>query len=59
MILLSKGLSRVFSSTTVQKHQSLAFSLLYGPALTSIHDSWENHSFDYMNLCHLSNVSAF
>ena len=25
---------------------SLAFSLLYGPALTSIHDSWENHSFD-------------
>ena len=28
-------LSRVFSNTTVQKHQF--FSLLYGPALTSIH----------------------
>ena len=25
---------------------SLEFSLLYGPALTSIHDYWKNHSFD-------------
>ena len=25
---------------------SLAFSLLYGPTLTSIHDYWKNHSFD-------------
>ena len=25
---------------------SLAFSFLYGPTLTSIHDYWENHSFD-------------
>ena len=25
---------------------SLALSLLYGPTLTSIHDSWKNHSFD-------------
>ena len=31
--LQSKGLSRVFSSTTVQKHQFLALSLLYGPTL--------------------------
>ena len=36
--LLSKGLSRVFSNTTVQKHHSLALSFLYGPTLTSIHD---------------------
>ena len=50
--LQSNGLSRVFSK--VQKHQffssksinSLAFSLLYGPTLTSIHDYWKNHSFD-------------
>ena len=35
--LLSKGFSRVFSSSTVQKHQF--FSLLYGPALTSVHDT--------------------
>ena len=25
---------------------SSAFSFLYGPALTSIHDYWKNHSFD-------------
>ena len=44
--LLSKGLSRVFSNTTAQNHNSLAFSFLYGPALTSIYDYWKNHSFD-------------
>ena len=26
-------------------------SLLYGPTLTSVHDYWKNHSFDYMDLC--------
>ena len=29
---------------------SLALSVLYGPTLTSIHDYWKNHSFDYMDL---------
>ena len=33
--------------------------LLYGPTLTSIHDYWKNHCFDYMDLCWQSNVSAF
>ena len=37
----------------------LAFSLLYGPTLTSIHDYWKNHSFDYTDLCQQSNVSVF
>ena len=40
--LQSKGLSRVFSNTTVQKHQFLVLSLLYGPTLTYIHDYWKN-----------------
>ena len=44
--LQSKGLSRVFSNTIVQKHQSSALSLLHSPTLTSIHDYWKNHSFD-------------
>ena len=44
--LQSKGLSRVFSNTTVQKHQTLALSLLHSPTLTSIHDHWKNHSLD-------------
>ena len=34
--LQSKGLSRVFSSTTVQKHQFFVLSFLYSPTLTSI-----------------------
>ena len=41
--LQSKGLSRVFSSTTVQKHQFFTASLLHGPTLTSVHDYWKNH----------------
>ena len=38
---------------------SSALSLPYSPTLTSIHDHWKNHSFDYMNLCWQSDVSAF
>ena len=36
--LQSKGLSRVFSNTTVQKHHSSALSFLHSPTITSIHD---------------------
>ena len=28
-------------------------------ALTSIHDYWKNHSFDYTDLCRQNNASAF
>ena len=42
----SKGLSRVFSNTTVQSINSSAFSFLYHPTLTSVHDYWKNHSLD-------------
>ena len=42
--LQSKELSRIFSNTTVQKHQFFGTQLLYGPTLTSIHDYWKNHS---------------
>ena len=44
--LQSKGLSRVFSNTTVQIISSLALSFLYSPTLTSTHDYWKNHSLD-------------
>ena len=47
--LQSKGLSRVFSYTTLQKHHSPALSFLYGLTLTSIH--WKTRSFDYIDLC--------
>ena len=49
--LQSKGLSRVFSNTTVQKHQFFSAQFLYGPTLTTIHDFGENHSFDQSDFC--------
>ena len=39
--LLSKGLSRVFSSPQFESISSLALSLLYDSTVTSIHDYWE------------------
>ena len=36
--LLVKGLSRFFSNTTIQKHQSLKLSFLYGSTFTPVHD---------------------
>ena len=47
--LLSKGLSRVFSAPQFESINSSPLSLLDGPALTSIHDYWKNHGFDYMD----------
>ena len=42
--LQSKGLSRVFSNTTVQSINSLVPSFLYSPTLTSRHDYWKKQS---------------
>ena len=54
-----KGLSRIFSSTTVWKYQFFSAH----PSLWSnshiIHDYWKNHSFDYMDFGQQINVSAF
>ena len=51
LILLSKGLSRAFSSTTVRMHQP---SLWYNSHIRT----WlrKNHSFDCMDLCQQSDV---
>ena len=38
---------------------SLAFCLLYSPALTTVRDHWEDHNLDCMGLCWQSNVSTF
>ena len=37
---------------------SLALSLLYGSTLTSRHDYWKTHSFDYMDLWQKSDIFA-
>ena len=55
----SKGLPRVFSNTTVQKHQFFGAQLPHSPTLTSIRDHWKNHSLDQTDLCGQSNVPAF
>ena len=45
--LQSKGLSRVFSNTTVQKHQFFSAQLsLQSNSHIHIHDHWKNHSLD-------------
>ena len=44
--LQSKGLSRVFSNTTVQKHQFFGAQLSSQTSLTYICDHWTNHSLD-------------
>ena len=44
--LQSKGLSRVFSNTTVKNINSSVLSFLYSPTLTSTHDHRKNHSLD-------------
>ena len=43
--LLSKGLSRVFSIITIQKHQFFGTQPSFW-SLTSVHDYWKHHSFD-------------
>ena len=49
LILQSKGLSRVFSSSTIQRHQSFGTQSFFIVQLsTSIHDYWKNHNFDYI-----------
>ena len=49
--LLSKGLSRVFSSTIIQKHWLFSTQLYFKATFTSIYDYWKSPSFDYTDLC--------
>ena len=56
-VCLVKGM--IFPAEQFESINSSAVSLLHDPTLTSIHDYWKNHSFDYMDLCRRSDVSAF
>ena len=58
-LLAVQGLSRVFSNTTIQKHQFFSTQPFLWPN-SHIH-TWqlENHNFDYTDLCWQSDVSAF
>ena len=43
-------LKRVFFKPQVESINSSVL-ILYGPTLTSVHDYWKNHCFDYTDLC--------
>ena len=59
-LLAVQGILQESSPTPQFKSiNSSAFSFLYSPTLMYIHDYWKNHSFDKMDLCRQSNVSAF
>ena len=49
--LLSRGPSESSPTLQFESINSLALCLFYCLVLTSIHDSWKDHSFDYKDLC--------
>ena len=48
---LSRDSQKSSPTPQVKNINSSVLSFLYGPTLTSIHDYWKNHNFDYTNLC--------
>ena len=54
--LLLKGSQESSPAPSFESISLKALSLLYGPTLTSAHDDWKNHSFDYMDLCQQSDI---
>ena len=61
--LQSKGLPKESSPAPQFKSiNCLVLSFLYGPILTSIHDCWKNHGFDYISKVvslHFNRLSKF
>ena len=47
----SRDSQESFPAPQFRSINSLALSLLYSTTLTSIHDYWKNHCFDYLDLC--------
>ena len=56
-LLQSRGLSRVFSNTTIQKHQFFSAQPSWW-SNSHIHTCWESHSFDYTDLGLSSDISS-
>ena len=57
-ILAVQGTLKSSPAPQFRSINSSALRFLYGVTLTSIHDYWKNHSFDYTYLCQQSDVSA-
>ena len=50
-LLAVQGTLKSSPASQFESINSSVLSLLYGSTLTSIHDYWKNHSFDYTYLC--------
>ena len=57
--LLSKDSQESSPAPQFESINTSAYSLLYGPTLTSVYNYWKNHSFYYTDLCLQNDVSAF
>ena len=58
LLAIQGTVKRVFSNT-FRSINSSALGFLYRSTLTSVCDYWNNHSFNWTDLCWQSNVSAF
>ena len=58
-LLAVQGTLQSYPIPQFKNINSLAFSFLYSPTLTSIHDYCKNQSFDETDLCWQSNVFCF
>ena len=59
LLVVQGTLKSLLQQSQFKTINSLALSLLYGPTLTSRHDYWRNHSFNYTDLCWQSDVLLF
>ena len=58
-LLAVQGTLKSLFSTTIQKYHFFGAQPSLWPTFTSVHDYRIKHSFDYMDLCRQSDVSAF
>ena len=59
LLAVQVTLQSLLKTPRFKRINSLALSFLYSPTLTSIHNYWKYHSFDQMDFCWQTNVSAF
>ena len=59
IFLLSTGLSRVLSRTTIWKQHFFSTQHSLWSSSQGTHDYWQNYSFDYMDLCQQNGIPAF
>ena len=58
-LLAVQGTQESSTAPQFESINSSALNLLYGPTLTFVYDYWKNHSFDYIDTCWQSDISAF